>query len=198
MKRNSRGAVSGLVIGLLVALAFGAIVTVSLLSGYIGFGNDANRFENSIIAAYSKNQTVYDNGWKTVVEKAQVPKEYTAQLKDIYTSTMTGRYGAKGSQALLQFIKEQNPTIDASVYKDIQQSIEIFHNDFNQSQVELVSRKQEYQNLYSATTAGRFYNMIAHYPHIDMSKYDIVTSAKTQQDFDTKQAAPLDVFGKNK
>jgi hypothetical protein len=186
----------GLVIGVLIFVAVLIFGGVSLFFGYIGFGNEANRFENSITAAYSKNQTVYDNGWKTVVEKARVPKEYTAQLKDIYTSTMTGRYGADGSKALLQFIKEQNPQIDASVFKEIQQSIEIFHADFNQSQVELVSRKQEYQNLYTATTSGRFYNMIAHYPHIDMSKYDIVTSDKTQQDFDTKQAGPLDVFGK--
>jgi len=36
--------------------------------------------------------------------------------------------------------------------------------------------------------------MIAHYPHIDMSKYDIVTSEKTQTDFGTKKAAPLKVF----
>ena len=85
-----------------------------------------------------------------------------------------------------------------AVYKDIQQSIEVFHTQFAQSQTELVSRKQEYQNLLTGTTSGRFYNMLAHYPHIDMSKYDIVTSAKTEQDFDTKQAGPLDVFGHDK
>ena len=196
MKRNSRGAISGLVIGLLAASAFVVVVTLSLTFGYIDFGNDANRQENGIVAAYTNNKNIYDNGWKTVVEKAQVPKEYTAQLKDLFTSALTSRYGADGSKAMLQFIKEQNPTIDPGLFKEIQQSIEIFHADFNQSQVELVSRKQEYQNLYTATTSGRFYNMIAHYPHIDMSKYDIVTSAKTQQDFDTKQAGPLDVFGK--
>lgn len=198
MKRNSRGAVSGLVVGLLVALAFGAIVTVSLIAGYVGFGNNANRNENGIVASWTNNKNVYDNGWKTVVEKAQVPKEYTSQMKELYDGMMKGRYGANGSQALLQFIKEQNPSIDASVYKDIQQSIEVFHTQFAQSQTELVSRKQEYQNLLTGTTSGRFYNMLAHYPHIDMSKYDIVTSAKTEQDFDTKQAGPLDVFGHDK
>jgi hypothetical protein len=198
MKRNNRGEVSGLVIGLLVALAFGAIVTVSLIAGYIGFGNDANRQENGIVASYTNNKNVYDNGWKTVVEKAQVPGEYTDKLKEIYTDTMKGRYGADGSKALLQFIKEQNPTIDASVYKEIQQSVEVFHTQFAQAQTELVSRKQEYQNLYTATTSGRLYNMIAHYPHIDMTKYDIVTSAKTETDFDTKQAPTLDIFGKKK
>lgn len=57
-----------------------------------------------------------------------------------------------------------------------------------------MSRKQEYKNLYTGTMHGRFYNMLANYPHIDLSKYDIVTSEKTQTDFGTKKAAPLKVF----
>lgn len=33
--------------------------------------------------------------------------------------------------------------------------------------------------------------MFGKYPHIDMSKFDIVTSDKTQQDFDSKRADEL-------
>jgi len=166
------------IVGIIVGIA--VLLATSLAFGYVNFGNEANRSENGIVAAWTNNKNVYDNGWKTVMEKAQVPKEYIGQMKDVYDGVMKGRYGPNGSQALLQFIKEQNPTIDASVYRDIQQAVEIFHNQFAQAQTELVSRKQEYQNLLTGTMHGRFYNLVAHYPHIDLSKYDIVTSTKTE------------------
>jgi type II secretory pathway pseudopilin PulG len=194
MKCNNKGETSVALVAVLVVLGIALLFGVSLVFGYIGFGNEANRFENGITAAYSNNQNVYDNGWKTVMEKAQVPNQYAKQLKELYTDTMTGRYGPSGSKALLQFIKEENPKLDPSIYVQIQQSVEIFHNQFTQAQTELVSRKQEYQNLYTGTMHGRFYNLIAHYPHIDMSKYDIVTSEKTQQDFGTKKAPKLELF----
>jgi len=182
------------IVGIIVGIA--VLLAASLAFGYVNFGNEANRSENGIVAAWTNNKNVYDNGWKTVMEKAQVPKEYIGQMKDVYDGVMKGRYGPNGSQALLQFIKEQNPTIDASVYRDIQQAVEIFHNQFAQAQTELVSRKQEYQNLLTGTMHGRFYNLVAHYPHIDLSKYDIVTSTKTEQDFDTKRAPELNLFNK--
>jgi hypothetical protein len=196
MERNDRGEGPVALIVIAAIFFFLAVTGASLFFGYISFGNEANRFENSITAAYTNNQNVYDNGWKTVMEKAQVPDQYTKQLKELYTGTMTGRYGPNGSQALLQFIKEENPKLDPSMYVQIQQSVEIFHNQFSQAQTELVSRKQEYRNLYTGTTHGRFYNLIAHYPHIDLSKYDVVTSEKTQQDFGTKKAPTLQLFQK--
>lgn len=184
---------SGLAIlgGLAGAFVF---VIVTLVFGFVGFQNEANRYENGIKAQYTENQNVYDNGWKKVVEVAQVPDKYTNQLKQIYTDTMQGRYGENGSQALLQFIQEQNPQIDATLYRQIQQDVEIFRNDFTQSQRELVSRKQAYANFLNTNTSSRFYNFIgAGYPKIDLSKYDIVTSGKTQDAFTTKKDEPLKI-----
>ena len=167
---------------------------VSLVLGYIGFVNDARQFENGIVAAYTNNQNVYDNGWKTVKEKAQVPDAYTGKLKELYTATMEGRYGEKGSGAMFQFINEQNPQLPPAIYEQVEQSVEIFHNQFTQAQTDLVARKNSYLNFLTGTTSGRFYNMLGHFPHLDMSKYDIVTSDKTQQDFGTKKAPELTVF----
>lgn len=164
-----------------------------LFFGYIGFGNDANKFEVDIKAKYTDNQNVYDNGWKKVMEVAQVPALQTDALKSLYDATMKGRYGANGSKAMLQFIKEQNPALDQTTFLKIQQDIEAFRNEFQSNQTQLVSRKQAYETYLTATTSGRFYNMIGGYPHIDLTKYDIVTSDKTQQDFNTKRADPLKI-----
>jgi len=179
-------AIGGLaIVGMFVL--FGALLGL----GYIGFSNDANRYEVQIKAKYTDNQNVYDNGWKKVKEMAQVPDMQVAGLKELYDSTMKGRYGAGGSQAMLQFIKEQNPNLDQGTYIKIQVAVEDFHNDFQSNQTQLISIKQSYEAYLTATTSGRFYNMIGHYPRIDMSKYDIVTSDKTQKDFDTKKADEL-------
>lgn len=164
---------------------------VSLAMGYIGFQNTCNDFEIQIKAQYTDNQNVYDNDFKEVLEKSQVPKMYTNQLRELYREAMTDRYGEAGSQALFQFIQEQNPALDSAIFVQIQQSIESFRKRFQQAQTELVSRKQAYDRYTKATTSGRFYNLVGGYPKIDMEQYAIVTSDRTQGVFQTKRDEPL-------
>jgi hypothetical protein len=119
--------------GLLVGGAIFAliiIVVLGLFFGYMGFSNNANKFEADIPAQYSQMQNVYDNGWKQVMEENQIPQNYAAQVKDVFQGTMTGRYGPEGSKALFQMITEQNPQLDPSLYKKVQESIERFHAEF--------------------------------------------------------------------
>jgi hypothetical protein len=177
----------------LAVLGVGVALFAVVVIGFFNFGNTANQFEIAIKAQYKQNQNNYDNGWKEVMEKAQVPKMYTEQLKDLYKTAMTGRYGDSGSQALFQFLKEQNPSLDASLFRQIQQSIESFRKRFEAEQKSLIAKKQTYETYLYATYAGRFYNMIGGYPRIDLAAYDIVTSDKTQADFENKKAEPLNL-----
>jgi hypothetical protein len=170
--------------------------------GYIGFRNTANQFENSIVAQYDQNKNDYDNGWKKVVEVAQIPTLQEQQTKDLYDSVMAGRYGDNGSKAFVQFIKEQNPTLGPQVYLEIQQTVESFHESFKASQTSLISKKQEYNNFITATTDSIFYNWIGGFPHIHVGvptgaqdDYQIVTSDKTQNDFKNHKAEPLNLLG---
>ena len=171
-------------------VAFGVVVVLGLVVvfGYFGFSNTANQYEIGIKAQYKDNQNVYDNGWKEVKEKAQVPEMYTEDLKKVYDGVMKGRYGEKGSQALLQFIQEQNPQLSPELYRQIQQSIETFRKRFTQSQTELVARRQAYETFIYATFTGRIFNTIGGYPRIDLLKFDIVTSEETERVFENKKA----------
>ena len=177
----------------LIVLGTLLVAGVSLAMGFIGFQNTCKDFEIQIEAQYTDNQNVYDNGYKEVLEKSQVPKMYTNQLKELYAGAMSGRYGEEGSQALFQFIQEQNPALDPEIFRQIQQSIETFRRRFTQAQRELVSKKQAYQRYYAATTSGRFYNMLRGYPKADMGRYDIVTSGRTEETFSTKKDEPLNL-----
>lgn len=168
--------------------------------GYIGYRNAANQDEQDIVAQYEQAQNVYDNGWKQVVEVAQVPAMQADNYKKVYDDVMKGRYGANGSQAMLQFIKEQNPTLSDDIYAKVQRTIETFHGNFTAAQQDLIAKKQAYRILITSTTEGLVYNWIGNYPHIKVGipvgtqdDYAIVTSDKTQNDFKTKKAAPLDL-----
>lgn len=172
-------------------LALVVLIGISVAMGYVGFGNDANNYENQITAQFSQNKNVYDNGWKKVREVAQVPDMYADKVKEVFVASIQGRYGDGGAKATFLALKEANPTIDASLYAKIQLVVEQFHDQFEQNQARLISIKQEYQNYLTATTSGRFYNNIGHYPRIDLTKFEIVTSDKTETDFGTHRAAEL-------
>lgn len=197
--KSQRG---GIALGGVVAVLVLAAIAVGVLYffGYLGFRNDANRSEQDIVAQYEQAQNVYDNGWKAVVETAQVPAMQADNYKKVYDDVMKGRYGANGSTAMLQFIKEQNPTLSDATYTKIQQTIETFHANFEASQQDLIAKKQSYRILITSTTQAVFYNWIGRYPHIKVGiptgsqdDYAIVTSDKTANDFKTKKAAPLDL-----
>jgi hypothetical protein len=189
--------VKQVLIGLSAVVGIVILVGVLFAVGYVSFSNQANSFEVSIRNKYENNQNVYDNGFKKVSEIAQVPAMQVDALKQIYDAAIKGRYGANGSQATMQWIKEQNPNLDQSTFRKIQQTIEEFRDEFQSNQTALISERQEYERYLSATTSGRFYNMIGNYPHIDMSKFDIVTSDQTEKAFETKKADPLQIAPKH-
>lgn len=192
--------------GLIVGLAVVALIVLTLgglFFGYMGFSNGANKFEADIPAQYQEMQNVYDNGWKQVMEENQIPQNYADQVKEIFQATMQGRYGADGSKAIFQMIKEDNPKVDSSLYTKIQESIEKFHASFQASQTQIIALKQSYQTFIFATTEGRIYNMIGSYPHIhvgipagSLDDFQIVTSGKTQGDFKSHKADALDLSPK--
>lgn len=111
-----------------------------------------------------------------------------AALQSIYDRIMKGR---ENGSLLVKFVQEQNPTLDQSTYLKLMRLVEDFHNEFQANQTQLVSVKQSYEAYLTATTGGRLYNTYGGYPHIDLTKYDIVTSDKTQRDFANKKANEL-------
>lgn len=180
--------------GLIVVLVFLGVLVLfgfSLFLGYFSFTSSANEAENGIKAQYQENQNVFDNGYKKVVEAAQITDKQADDLKELYTKVAQGLTDQK--QFLLA-LGAFNPNMDQGTYKKVQQLIETYHNDFQARQTDLIARKNKYQNLLTVAWSGRFFNQFAGYPHIDLTKFDIVTSDKTQDAFTTKKAEPLDIY----
>jgi hypothetical protein len=184
--------VKKLIIG--AAVAFLAIL---LIAGAFGFRTDCLRAQNGIIAQYDQNRNNYDNMWKKFREAAQVKDEYVDDLKKVWDSTMSGRYGAEGSKAVFQFITEHNPNVDSGLYARLTSIVEAGRNSFEADQKQLIDKKNALQNILS-TTGALLYNRFFGFPTIDMSKYDIVTSERTEEAFAHKKSDEIDIFGKGK
>jgi hypothetical protein len=171
-----------------------AVVIIVVVS-VIGIYNQCISHEASIKAQYSENQNNYDKLFKTVAETAQVPVAYAKDLKDLFTATTQTRYGAGGSKAVLQFIHEHNPTLDASLYKQVQQVIESGRIDFESKQASLIDRKRVYESQIIKTAVTGTIARTLGFPRIDLDKFDIVTSATTDAAFQAKKAEPFNVLG---
>ena len=81
-------------------------------------------------------------------------------------------------------LKEQNPQLDASMYKKIQQVIEAFRNEFQQNQTEMIDMKRNYVTALGNVWQGMWLK-IAGYPKTDLSKFAIVTTDKAAETFRT-------------
>lgn len=173
--------------GLLAVIVL--FVAISVFS-VIGINNDLISQEQGLDAQYSQNKNNYDNFTKKVVEVAQVPEMYRDDLEKVTKSAIAGRYGAGGSKAVFQFLKEQNPQIAPDMYVKIQQVVDSGRNSFEAEQKMLLDKKRVYlTNLKTFPT-----NIVAGalgFPKIDLTKIDIVTSDKTTKAFEEKKADPL-------
>lgn len=169
-------------------IVFGAIGC----SYFVSTKNTCVSFEQRVQAQYTKNQNVYDSFWKTVKEVAQVPDKYAKDTKSLYESVLKGRYGEKGSQAMFQFLKESNPTLDASLYAKIQEAMEAGRRDFKNNQTVLIDIKQEYQ-IYIGSFPRSIVVSILGYPSINLKDFDIVTSDQTEKAFKDKKADEIKI-----
>ena len=186
--------------GALGLVIVGVLIVAFTLVGWVGWSNDANGFETDIPAQYKVMQNVYDNGWKQVMEQNQLSDKYAEQFKDAFQAIMRG--DKEGQQALIQVLTAM-PNYDSSVVKKVMESVETFHSNFSAAQTTIIAKKQAYGRFLTTNTDSRFYNMFSKYPHIHcgvpdgtQDDYQIVTSAKTQEDFRRHEAAPLDLRDK--
>jgi hypothetical protein len=176
-------------LGMLVLMAVGCVAVVS--TGISVYNNCVNQ-ESGLTAQYKQDQNNYDSLYKKVTETAGVTDKYAQDFKSAFDVAMKDRYGEKGSQAMFQMLKEQNPQLDVAVYKQLQQVIEAGRESFAAEQKTLLDKKRTYENILNQVPSGLFAKVIG-FPKIDLTKYDIITSDRTEKAFQDKKDEPFNV-----
>lgn len=176
-----------------VGLGIGAFVLVcgvTTCGTVVSTNNSCVRQEQGLKAQYTQNQNNYDNYFKKLKEVCQVPEMYASDLKSVYQAAIQGRYGPDGSKAVFSFIKEHNPSFDASLYKQIQQVIEAGRNDFETNQKLLIDKKRVYETYLGEFPSGTF-AMLLGFPKMNLDDIKIITSVETDAAFKSGQSAPI-------
>ncbi len=152
------------------------ITAMSLQGTY----NTLVTMEENIKSQHKSNKNTYDNMWKTFKESAQVTDMYAADTQKLFAQVIEGR---KGSQTeLFRMVKEANPALDASLYKQLQSAIEGGRATFKENQDILIDKTRQYENelrIFPTNVIAGFFG----FPKIDLSKYGIITSDRTEGAF---------------
>ena len=185
----------GVIILIVCLLGIPALVAGSLFATYVGVHNKSVRFEANVEKFHTETMNVLSGYTMRIKDMAQVPNMYKNDLMDVIQATFEGRYGENGSQAVFQFIQEQNLQLDSEMYKNIQASMEAGRNEFKVSQ----SRKLDICAGYEIY-ANQFFTSIVHgiagFPKKDIDDMcTIITDAQTDRVFETKQAEVISLGG---
>jgi hypothetical protein len=183
--KYQKGVAGWVFLGVVAAVAF------AIIGSYVTNANYGNRAERGLEAVWEDNENILAQYSLKIGEIAQVPAMYRNDIKDIYKDVLKGRYGENGSQAMFQFLKEQNPQIDAGLYKAIQQAMEAGRNEFRVAQTRLVDQKRVYVTNLGYVWKG-FWLETAGYPTLNVGygagstdDFAIITSEYAIEAFET-------------
>lgn len=180
-----------------VVIALGFLLIVGLGIGgtlfvmYQSLHDNAITQENEIQKKNSQTENILSTVTISIQEVAGVASMYAGDIKEIVKATFEGRYGADGSQAAIQLIKEQNQNLDPKLYIKIQDVIEGGRKEFQIAQ----DRKLEVCTIYRTNldylVRGALLRM-AGFPKKDIEKLcQVVSDVRTQDAFEKGVQEPI-------
>ena len=131
--------------GFLITLGVLIVLAGSLVVWGIGVSNSERMLRNKIEAQQEMTEAYYTKLWEVLKTKAGVADEYAEQFKEIQLGIMEGRYSTGGE--MMKWITEANPEFDASLYKDVMNSIEGERNGFFVEQVKLRDMNKQHDDM---------------------------------------------------
>lgn len=185
-KHTQSGAIAGWMIGAIAAGVIVLFVAILSIGSYASAKTYGAKTEASLRAAQDQSRNVFAQAGQKIREVAQVPKMYADDVERVTRAAIEGRYGEKGSQAMFQWLQEQNPQLDVSVYSKVQQVIESSRKDFEMAQQRQLDIRRQYEGELGSFWRG-FWLARAGYPKTDLEKFNIVSTKAADQAFETKQ-----------
>lgn len=162
---------TGLGLMVIVGLVFCSAVMWTL-SVY----NSNVALEQKILAIDQQNKNNLSSLTLRVKEMGNIPGMAVDGLATVTRAAMSGRYGPEGSKAVVQFIHEQNPTLDQSLYSRIMSTIENGRMDFERNQKQKIDICREYTTIISKAPRSIVSGILG-FPKIDINPNSTSESA---------------------
>jgi hypothetical protein len=130
-----------------IGLGIFATIVLALVLAFSSTYNNAVKMEETIIAAHDQSKNVLGQHAPKLKEALGVTELQTDSLLKLYAASNESRYGKDGSQATMQWIKEQNPNLDQSNYGKVITMLEASRNDFMAAQQVKIDKVRAYRGL---------------------------------------------------
>lgn len=158
---------------------------------FISISNRDVDMHTGFSAEVDNNKAIYDKTWKVVQQKAGVANEAATKFGEIYTKIMDARYDGKDN-LLMNWIQEQNPQFDISLYKDLSLAIEANKAEFLRCQQKQIDLNREHENLRLKFPTNIFLMLKG------CKKFELklVTSTRTENAFATGKDDDVELFKK--
>lgn len=166
-----------------------AVLVVALVAMYFSYNNKEIALRKEAEAQKGKIESVHDKMWKVIKQKANVTEQYREMFEKVYPDIIAGRYSGEGAMAM-KWIQEANPEIDASLYKDVMQAIEIQREHLHSAQTRMLDVIRERAALIESYPSRWF---ISNKSEIE---YEIISSTRSKTVMETGLDDDVEIFAK--
>lgn len=177
----------------LAALAIPIVLIMLVIGAVIYANNSAATYEQGIIASHENGKNILAQYGQKVGEAVQIPKMQKDALIELTRAAMEGRYGDNGSQAMVQWIQENNIQLDQSTYRQLMQIIESGRDAFAASQTRLIDQKRSYATSLSKIPFGFLMTALGYpkihfgYPNGTPDDYPVISTARANDIYEKGQ-----------
>jgi hypothetical protein len=171
----------------LTAILIGlAILVTPIVLMYVSYNNSAASFRADIADQQRKIEARFDTMWKTIAQSAEIKESYKNDFKEIWTDLIRGRY-EKGAGQVMAWIKEQNPTLDSTIYTKLMTLIEAERHAFEREQGKLSQLSAAETKLYTMIPSKFFLSG-------EPTKIQIISSEKTKAIVESGKEDDIEIF----
>lgn len=183
---------------LIITLTAIAVIIVSVIMMVVGTYNGLVRDENGIVAVHEDMQNVHASIFNTIKSQGLSVEKYGEMVTTAISVAIEGRYGKTGSQAAMQWIQEQNPTIDPKIFEKLQVAIEAGYSRFEATQRTKIDRIRVYDNKLDSLVTGALARFMGFPKKVTADMRKTISSSETKKMMETKEMETIDPFAKSK
>ncbi|MBR5332976.1 MAG: hypothetical protein IKV32_06755 [Muribaculaceae bacterium] len=173
----------------LLAVIIIAVIAIVLIAMYFSYNNKEIALRKEAEAQKGKIESVHDKMWKVIKQKANVTEQYRDMFEKVYPDIIAGRYSGEGAMAM-KWIQEANPEIDATLYKDVMQAIEIQREHLHSAQTRMLDVIREREALIESYPSRWF---VSNKSEIE---YEVISSTRSKTVMETGLDDDVEIFAK--